>query len=225
MDKLIIKNQNILNILNEISNNIIKEDYNILYDVAYEERLGRDGKGFNNSLDMQSGTSHEYHKHMMLLDEQQKHEGFPEASMLVDYRNSPHVANKIKTRDTIMSLCQNLTMELGAEHLALVSYYPENGYIGWHHNANAGGYNVIFTYSDTGSGYFEEYDIETGKYIKHQDIIGWSAKTGYFGSFNDNEFKKVWHCAANPKGHRITVSYIINQYDMWMDMKDELDSI
>ena len=225
MDRLTIRNKNILNILEQISKTIISEDHKVLSDVAYHDRLGRDGKGFNTSLDIKSGTRYEYHKHLMELDKYGKHEGFPEASLLVDFKNSPKVELDLKKRDQVISLTHNLTAELGAEHLALVSYYPENGYIGWHHNANAGGYNVIFTYSNTGSGYFEEYNLKSGKYTNHQDMIGWSAKTGYFGSFDDDNNKKVWHCAANPKGHRITVSYIINQYDMWMDMKDELDNI
>ena len=126
-------------------------------------------------------------------------------------------------RNKIIKLCDNLTNELGAKSNSLACYYPENGYTGWHHNANAPGYNVLFTFNDSNGGYFEEYDILNEKYIKHEDGIGWSAKTGYFGSHKEQD-KKVWHCAANYSGQRITVSYIIDQYDMWMDMIDELDS-
>ncbi len=106
----------------------------------------------------------------------------------------------------------------------MLSYYPIGGYIGWHHNANARGYNVIFTYNDSHAGYFEEYDLNNKKYIKHKDDIGWNVKSGYFGGFDEGN-KKVWHCAANRAGNRITISYIINQYDMWMDMKEELGNI
>ena len=225
MDKLIIKNKRVLELLQNISDTVLSEDYDDLYNVAYKDRLGRDGKGYNDGIDIDSGTSHDYHKFMMNLDKQKKHEGFPESALLVDYKNSPIVETSIKSRDRAISITQELTSELGAEHNSLLCYYPVNGYIGWHHNANAGGYNVLFTFHDSNGGYFEEYDMIAGKYIKHEDGIGWSAKTGYFGSFDDPEEKKVWHCAANRSGNRITVSYIINQYDMWMDMKDELGSI
>tara|TARA_B100001093_G_scaffold183921_1_gene176555 strand:- start:2760 stop:3422 length:663 start_codon:yes stop_codon:yes gene_type:complete len=220
MDKIEVKNKSILHILNDIKDNILSEDTKTLYDIAYDERLGRDGKEYNDGMDITSGTSYDYHQWLMNGN---NHEGFPECSLLIDYRTSVG-AHKLNNRDKVMSLANNMTSELGASNNSLLTYYPVDGYIGWHHNANARGYNVLFTYSDCGGGYFEEYDLNAKKYIMHKDSIGWNVKTGYFGGHDEGN-KKVWHCAANKSGSRITISYIINQYDMWMDMKDELGSI
>tara|TARA_B100001093_G_scaffold508198_1_gene569953 strand:+ start:23713 stop:24378 length:666 start_codon:yes stop_codon:yes gene_type:complete len=220
MNKLKIKNKNINDILLNIQNSILSVDEQLLYDIAYENRLGRNGKKFNKSLDIKSGTSWDYHKHLIVEDQNGNHSGWPDCSMLVDYKNI--YDERINRNETIRH-CEDLTLELGASNNSLACYYPKNGYIGWHHNANAHGYNVLFTYNDCNGGYFEEYDIKSDKYIRHKDGIGWTAKTGYFGSHREPE-KKVWHCAANHKGRRITISYIIDQYDMWMDMIDELDN-
>lgn len=220
MHKLDIKNDNINNILYNIQKTVLLIDDSLLYNIAFDKRLGRDNNKFNNGFDIESGTSWEYHKHLMAEDKKGNHEGFPECSMLVDYQNNYQDGIN---RDEIISYCNELSLELGAQSNSLACYYPKNGYIGWHHNANAHGYNVLFTYNDCNGGYFEEYDIKENKYIRHEDGIGWTAKTGYFGSHRESE-KKVWHCAANNKGRRITISYIIDQYDMWMDMIDELGS-
>ena len=33
-------------------------------------------------------------------------------------------------------------------------WYPKDGYIAWHNNWNVPGYNVLFTYTETGNGYW-----------------------------------------------------------------------
>ena len=60
--------------------------------------------------------------------------------------------------------------------------YPPGGYISWHNNANASAYNLVFTWSESGNGYFKYIDGETKKEIvegiakalgiSYQDIAG-----------------------------------------------------
>ena len=47
--------------------------------------------------------------------------------------------------------------------------YPPGGYISWHNNANASAYNLIFTWSETGDGYFKYIDGETKEEIVIKD--------------------------------------------------------
>ena len=51
--------------------------------------------------------------------------------------------------------------EIGAHTSALLSYYPPGGFVGWHNNYDASAYQVLFTWSETGEGYFEYYDKKT----------------------------------------------------------------
>jgi len=98
-----------------------------------------------------------------------------------------------------------LSLELGVSHSALSQMYPPDGFIAWHTNENAVGHNLIFTWSETGDGYFEYLDKE-GKKVRMQDKVGWSCKAGYFGAREENEH--VYHCArTNCK--RITLSYVM----------------
>ena len=114
-----------------------------------------------------------------------------------------------------------LSLELGVSHSALSQMYPPNGFIAWHTNENAIGANLIFTWSETGDGYFEYLDKE-GKKVRMQDKVGWSCKAGYFGERDDD--KHVYHCArTNCK--RITLSYLMTDActDWWEDCVEHIE--
>jgi|688.fasta_scaffold05682_19 hypothetical protein len=98
--------------------------------------------------------------------------------------------------------------------------YPENGYIGWHHNGNAPGYNALFTYSVDGSGNFKYWDRETKSITTIQDNPGWNIKVGYFPSIED-ENKLFWH-AAETKSKRISIAYILDNEEAWKKATDRI---
>jgi hypothetical protein len=115
----------------------------------------------------------------------------------------------------------NLMEFFGARNNALQMYYPEGGYIGWHNNCNAPGYNIILSCNPGGDGYFDHYDHVEQKLNRFQDEKGWNCKVGYFGS--DKEPEKIfWHCAAT-NTPRITFSYVIYDKNLWQDMVDDID--
>ena len=102
----------------------------------------------------------------------------------------------------------------------LSSIYPPEGFIGWHTNSNKPGYNVIFTFSETGKGFFRYKDPRTKEIVTIQDEPGWTAKAGYFGSTDNDIF---WHCAKNYlEGPRLTCSYVFNSKE---DQKHFIDLI
>ena len=95
--------------------------------------------------------------------------------------------------------------EIGAHTSALLSFYPPGGFVGWHTNYNASAYQVLFTWSKTGNGYFRYLDNETGEIVTIQDKPGWQARHFYFGPKEEPE-NLCWH-SAYAGDERITLAY------------------
>lgn len=146
----------------------------------------------------------------------QSHAGLVDASML----------EEIRRRD--LALDDRLQNYLGAKTCALKAYYPAGGHIGWHNNWNAPGYNIIFTYSGRGDGYWKhvtptaasEIEPDLSRLLRVPDSPGWHCKVGYFGSKRELD-RVVWHCAYTNEP-RLTVSYIIYDEGIWQNMVNEI---
>lgn len=110
---------------------------------------------------------------------------------------------------------------LGAPKNAVAMLYPENGYMGWHHNGNAPGYNILLTYNTTGNGSFDYWTREKNEIIEMKDAVGWSVKVGRFPGYKDGVDKLFWH-RARTQSPRITIAWIIDQKDLWIDMIKEI---
>jgi hypothetical protein len=120
-----------------------------------------------------------------------------------------------------MQLAESLSLDLNFEDTeVLFAYYPVGGYIGWHHNGNAPGYNLVITCNPEGDGEFVHYNHNTNTIIKYPDKKGWFVKVGYFGSFQEPE-KMYWHCART-RSPRLTLSYIIPHLNLWQAMIDDI---
>jgi hypothetical protein len=114
--------------------------------------------------------------------------------------------------------------ELGMHSSALFNYYPPGGFVGWHTNWNAHAYQVLFTWSRTGEGYFRYYDIQKDEVVTIPDVPGWQCRWYYFGKKNEPEHH-CWH-AAYTKCDRLTIAYkIFNGFpgksDPEMDLKTQ----
>jgi hypothetical protein len=119
---------------------------------------------------------------------------------------------------------------VGFRNPALKMYYPEDGYIAWHHNGNANGYNILFTYKfpDCNQKSYWRHVDPTGnkteipdpkKIVTIEDVPGWHCKTGYYGRKEEPE-RLLWHSAFG--GPRITLGFIVYDERMWLDVLDEL---
>ena len=118
-----------------------------------------------------------------------------------------------------IKLDEKIKLELGLRFSALSMMYPPDGYIGWHNNANASSYNLVFTYSETGDGWFKFVDPLTGVVNTLQDKKGWSLKAGYFGSYNEPEH--IYYHAAWTGCWRMTLSYVLGKdKNYWQDCID-----
>lgn len=95
--------------------------------------------------------------------------------------------------------------EIGAHTSALLSYYAPGGFVGWHTNYDATAYQVLFTWSKTGNGYFKYYDKEKDEIVTIQDVPGWQCRHYYFGP-EDEPHNHCWH-SAYAGDERITLAY------------------
>jgi hypothetical protein len=107
--------------------------------------------------------------------------------------------------DYMKRLKYDFAAEIGAHTSALLSYYPPGGFVGWHTNHNASAYQVLFTWSKTGNGYFRYLDNETGEIVTIQDKPGWQARHFYFGPKEEPE-NLCWH-SAYAGDERLTLAY------------------
>lgn len=132
------------------------------------------------------------------------HSGFPEEHMAYPIstavRNHP---DKFTTyRDKVK---REFAQELGAHSSALLNYYPPGGFVGWHTNWNSNAYQVLFTWSRTGDGYFKYRDPQTHEIVTIQDVPGWQCRHYYFGRRDEPDYH-CWH-AAYAGCDRITLAY------------------
>jgi hypothetical protein len=123
----------------------------------------------------------------------------------------------------LKKLDDDLMTFLGARNSALKMYYPPEGFIGWHNNGNAPGYNIVITYSRTGQGSFYSYDLNTKEIKEYKDKQGWNVKVGYFGRFSEPE-RVYWH-SARTDCDRLTLSYIIYDKNIWDNMIEEIGTL
>jgi hypothetical protein len=94
---------------------------------------------------------------------------------------------------------------LGVHSSALFNYYPPGGFVGWHTNWNANAYQLLFTWSRTGNGYFKYWDLEKQEIVTIQDVPGWQCRWYYFGR-HDEPNHHCWH-AAYAGCDRVTLAY------------------
>ena len=100
-------------------------------------------------------TSDEYLDEIVTKDG--AHEGYPEISYSYDLQAGDHPK---PFQDKYQPFASNLCTFLGARNEAVHVFYPKAGYMGWHNNWNAHGYNILLSYSKKGSGFFKYRDTK-----------------------------------------------------------------
>lgn len=209
-------NPELLTILEDFSTYFFNSDYTKL-----ESLIGSDEKMKDVSLkDMaDEATSVEYLENALT-----KHPldyGFPRHSWGLELTlDRKYIPDK-----GLIEKCNEVDRRLldffGARNNALQMYYPPGGYIGWHTNCNAPGYNIVISCNPGADGYFVHYDHINKKYNYFYDKPGWNIKAGYFGSREEPE-KMYWH-AAKTNTPRLTLSYIVYDKNIWLDMMDDIE--
>lgn len=209
-------NPELLEILNEFSDFFFSRDYESLEkaigahpkmkDIAIKEMADEaTSNGYLEKALTAPALEYGYPRHSWGLELEQDKEYFNDKDLRAQCK---------KTNDKLMNF-------FGARNNALQMFYPAGGYIGWHTNCNAKGYNIIISCNPGGDGYFVHYDHKTKQYEYFYDKPGWNVKAGYFGSDQEPD-KMYWH-AAKTKTPRLTFSYIIYDENIWKDMMDDIE--
>lgn len=189
----------------------------------------------SNVDDSERYVSDEYLKKIM--DMGRAHDGFPE--QLIGFAGMKHDQDVNFSRDPVRSkiikdaaseLNTKLMSFLSCRNVALTACYPPGGCISWHNNANAKGYNILITYSETGDGWFDYWDWEKKERVRIQDIPGWQAKMTYFGPYDDEygqpaDPEQICYHAAYTDCYRITCSFVFAEADeFWEEVINDLET-
>ena len=119
--------------------------------------------------------SEEYLTHM----QGKKVDGFPEKTHGIDLMRFKVVDSNFKK--ALIQLDNNLISWSGSRNNAVKMVYPKGGYMGWHHNANASGFNILLSWSEKGMGFFRYQNPVTKEIVTMHDVPGWTCKVGYYG--------------------------------------------
>lgn len=164
-------------------------------------------------LSREEATSVEYLK----SQQEKKLEGYPQCAYGLDF-NEMAGFDIEKFYPQITDVDTTIRNYLCARNSAIKMYYPAGGYIDWHTNANAYGYNVLLTYSRTGDGAFLYQHPKTKEIITIHDKPGWNMKVGLY---DIHEGSPLWH-AAWTGCERMTWGYIVDDYG-WANLIEEID--
>ena len=113
---------------------------------------------------------------------------------------------------------------IGSPHNALTMFYPEEGFIGWHHNGRAPGYNFLMTYSVDGDGYFKYYNQQTKEFTVLQDVPGWNFRFGYYNDIRYEIDNLFWHTAYTKKP-RLTIGWVVKHREIWKSLIEECTGV
>ena len=207
-----IKNEEVLAIITEYSDWFFNQDLTDLDEISKHE-------GRHQGYTLETGCGLDHLEEIVSKDGQ--HIGYPEKTISVDIASEDRVSSehKKKCRDMATTLCSYL----GARNQAVNVYYPAGGFMGWHNNWNASGYNIILSYSKEGNGFFRYRDPITKEIVNMKDSPGWTCKVGYFGKGREPD-KVVYHCAGSHEP-RLTLGFVIPHLEMWQDMIADISDI
>ena len=215
MNTAVIRNEDILELLNEYSDHVKGLDLDRVSIPSWDE-------------DPDWYTSQDYCKQIMYRG--REHPGYPEASLGFEVKAQAfrydNLEDQIAIAQKSEQLVDDVCMFLGAHRKALSMVYPPGGFIGWHNNANAAGYNIIFTWSSEGDGQWEHIDPVTKEHVVIPDVKGWQCKYGYYGTYDEPD--KVLYHAARTNCLRSTIAFVFNGDEtgkrMAEHVTDEIDT-
>ncbi len=214
--------EEILNILTPYSE-FVFSNLKVLDDLA-EFEWDRHHK--HTTVDYDFALSEEYLEG--IVNSGEKHVGFPEHKRCIDIGLVDQITYPGDWMDKVIEhsrmfreVSTELSQMLGARNQAVNVYYPSGGFMGWHNNWNAYGYNILLSYNEVeGGGVFKYLDPVTKEVVTMPDKKGWSCKVGYYGSKKEPE-KIYYHCAGSTTP-RITLGFIVPELDMWRDMIEDI---
>ena len=167
-------------------------------------------------------------KMYQVMNQGERHEGFPEKMKGINglkYMNSNNLEDPMAPdiKEKTKEINSKLIEFLSCKNNALNACYPPGGLISWHNNANAPGYNIIITWSETGDGWFDYWDLDKKERVRIQDKPGWQAKMTYFGPYSKPD--TLCYHAAYTDCWRITIAFVFLEADeFWREVIEDLET-
>lgn len=164
-----------------------------------------------------------------IIDRGEAHDGYPESMrsytgmMPSAADNGIDVVALKEYREKTLEVNKKLMTLLSTKNNTLYTVYPPGGWISWHNNANASGYNVIFSWSENGDGWFDYWDLDKKERVRIQDHAGWQCKMTYFGSYRNPD--RLCYHAASTECLRISLAYVFaDGQDIWKDIIEDIEN-
>lgn len=101
------------------------------------------------------------------------------------------------------------------------SAYVPKGFVSWHADDDIAGYYLMFSYTESGKGFFKYRDPVTGLVVRFDDSPGWMVRSGKLGT-EDKEV--VWHCAAAEE-ERYTILFMYDDKETFDKAVRTLETI
>lgn len=190
-EKLEMVNPNILTILNEIKDlmfsSIDASEKKIIEDDFFLKNKHTDDYLFTLLDKKPDEVINEYY--------------FPEEQNIIDLEENTTITKKINLLNHLFK---------GTHNVPFTAFYPPGGYITWHHNGNAHGYNLLFSYSSTGEGSFKYYNHSIKEVVDMKDSPDqWTAKIMRFPKIQDVS-ELLWH-NVQTSCHRISFALLLQE--------------
>lgn len=201
MREICLKNQRLQKILSGITDSVFEQN-NL-------ETIMKRCEDLSDNLITDSHPASDEYFHKAKNDYTVEQFGFPRAKNFGQLNDIEEIEKPIR----------RLQKTLGARSKALSVLYPKDGFIGWHHNGNAPGHNILFSYSTNGNGHFKYYDYDKSEIVYMYDKPGWNVKCGYYPDELKEPDRVYWHAAATEEP-RISVAFIVPHREMWISMID-----
>tara|TARA_R110002096_G_scaffold69149_1_gene166375 strand:- start:45408 stop:46055 length:648 start_codon:yes stop_codon:yes gene_type:complete len=214
MESFVIKNKEVIEILERF-----RYLYLDKYDIVNSNTNDVFSERFKGEADKYTGD-----KHLSdIIGLKEKHEGAASISYSSGLKPEHYKGDKPdEYRKDFIDVDARIKLELGLQCNALAQLYPPGGFIGWHNNANASAFNLIFTWSETGDGWFKYIDPSTNEMVTMSDQQGWTLKAGYFGQYGSG---KVCYHGARTECTRMTISYVLgHNKDYWLDCIEHINN-
>ena len=104
----------------------------------------------------------------------------------------------------------------------LITCYPPGGYIGWHHNGNVPGRNILFSWSETGDGIFRLYNDKLKNFEEYPDSPGWNVKSmRFYSHIESEETGYSWH-SMSTNCLRFSIGFLLTD-ENYFDRPDVMD--
>ena len=138
------------------------------------------------------------------------HSGMPGYLNSDDWGTGKILEDENETVINTLKLMEKIGSSVMSRRSVLMTLYPPGGYIGWHHNGNVPGRNLLFSWSETGDGLFRLYNNKLDNFEEYPDSPGWNVKSlKFYSHIEAEETGYSWHAMAT-NCFRFSFSFLLS---------------